>query len=296
MNTHLSVAVIIPAYNSFSTIEHSLDTLSKQEYPVHQIIVVDSSPNDQVEGIVTGKFPEVAFFHSKKRLLPHAARNAGAQKTSSDLLVFTDPDIYARPNWITNLVEAYRQHGGVIIGSVTNHSNSWLEWGIHFGKFDPFLPGAGIRPLGFCATANMLCSRSDFERMGGFEGDEMLGDLLISWKFVENHIPIIFAPSALVEHHHTQSYPVFLHERFLRGMDFGRLRHDQFHWTKLRTIWHLLITISGARLLGLMVREGKNSLKAKLFFKFLLTFPVSFTGQAFWLFGETSAFVRVLTR
>lgn len=296
ITTDLSVAIIIPAYNSFQTIEHSLNTFCKQKYPVYKIIVVDSSPNGRVEEIITRNFPEIAYIHSEKRLLPHAARNLGAQKTSSELLVFTDPDIYAHPNWLGSLVEAYRQQSGVIIGSLTNHANSWLEWGIHLGKFDSFLPEVGIRPLDFCATANMLCSRGDFEQTGGFENDEMLGDLLISWKFAENHIPIFLASSALVEHHHTQSYFGFLHERYIRGMDFGRLRYDRFHWTRLRTIRHLLITISGVRLINLMVRTGKHSLKAGLFVKFLFTFPVSFTGQAFWLFGEISAFIHVLTQ
>lgn len=294
MNTDPAVAVIIPSYNSFQTIEQSLNSFCKQDFHLYKIIVVDSSPNDQVEKIVTKNFPEITFIHSEKRLLPHAARNLGAQKTSSELLAFTDPDIYAPPNWLKNLVEAHQQHHGVIIGSLTNNTNSWLDWGIHLGKFDSFLPEREARTIGFCATANMLCSRSDFEKAGGFENDEMLGDLLISWKFTENHIPIFLVPQALVEHHHTQSFADFLRERYIRGMDFGRLRNDRFHWTRLQTIWHILVTISGLRLISLMVREGKHSLKAKLFIKFLYTFPISFTGQIFWLLGETSAFVCAL--
>ena len=296
MNTDLSVAVIIPSYNSFPTIEHSLNTFCKQGYPVYEIIVVDSSPNDRVEEIVTKNFPEITYIHSEKRLLPHAARNLGVQKTSSELLAFTDPDIYAPTDWLENLVKAHRQYGGAIIGSLTNHTNSWLDWGIHLGKFDSFLPEATVRPLGFCATANMLCSRKDFERAGGFENDEMLGDLLISWKLTENHIPIFLVPQAPVQHHHTQSYSGFLHERYTRGKDFGRLRHNRFHWTRFQTIRHILVTISGLRLVSLMIREGKHSLKAKLFIKFFYTFPVSFTGQIFWLLGETSAFIRALTQ
>ena len=296
MNIDLSVAVIIPSYNSFSTIEQSLITFLGQGYPIHEIVVVDSSPNGRVEEIVTKKFPQITYIHFEKRLLPHAARNLGVQKASSELLVFTDPDIYAPPDWLDNLVEAHRQYGGVIIGSLTNHTNSWLDWGIHLGKFDSFLPGAEACPLGFCATANMLCSRSDFEKVGGFENDEMLGDLLISWMFAKNRIPIFLAPQALVKHHHTQSYSSFLRERYIRGMDFGRLRRNQFRWTRLQTIRHILLTISGLRLISLMVREGKHSLKAKLFIKFLYTLPISFTGQVSWLLGETSAFIRALTQ
>jgi GT2 family glycosyltransferase len=239
-------------------------------------------------------FPAVTFVHSKKRLLPHAARNLGAQKTSSELLVFTDPDIYAPQDWLEQLVDAYRQYGGVIIGALTNHTDSWLDWGIHLGKFDSFLPEAEVRSIDFCATANMLCSRRDYEKVGGFESDEMLGDLLISWKFAENNIPMYLAPKAVAAHHHTQSLSGFMHERYIRGMDFGRLRQDRFQWTKLQTLRHILFTVSGLRLLSLLIREARNSLKAGLSTKFLYTFPVSLLGQISWLAGEITAFFHTL--
>jgi GT2 family glycosyltransferase len=296
MNNHPFVTVIIPAYNSFLTIENSLKSFCKQIYPAYKIIVVDSSPDCRVEDIVRKKFPEITFIHSAKRLLPHAARNLGVQKTFSELLVFTDPDVYAPADWLENMVNARRKFGGVIIGSLTNHTGLWLDWGIHLLKFDFFLPGDEVRPLAFGPTANMLCSRKDFEQMGGFESTEMLGDLLLSWKFTENHIPIFFVPQVLVAHHHAQSYFSFLHECYIRGMDFGRLRHKHFRWTRLRTIRHILLTMSGLRLIGLLLREGRHSLEAKLFIKFLYTFPVSFLGQIFWLLGETTAFIRALTK
>ncbi len=94
-------------------------------------------------------FPEVTYRHFAKRLLPHAARNLGARNETSELLVFTDPDIYAPPDWLENIVAERRQHGGVIVGSLTNYTNSWLDWGIHLMKFDFFLPAAEVRPLAF---------------------------------------------------------------------------------------------------------------------------------------------------
>jgi GT2 family glycosyltransferase len=295
MNSHPSVAVIIPAYDSFLTIERSLDSFCSQTYPGYEIIVVDSSPNDHVEKIVKKKFPGITYIHSEKRLLPHAARNQGARRTAADLFVFTDPDIYAPPDWLENIVAAHRQYGGVIVGSLTNHTDQWRDWGIHLMKFDLFLPDAEVRPLAFAATANMLCARRDFELMGGFENDEMLGDLLLSWKFSENQIPIFLVPSARVAHHHTQSVFEFLRERYRRGKDFGRLRHDRFHWTRLHTIRHIVLSVSGLRLIGLLVREGRHSLNAGLFIKFLHTSPVSLMGQACWLLGETAAFIRSLS-
>ncbi len=287
-----AIALIIPSYNSFRTIEQSLNSFCKQDYALYEIIVVDSSPNNLVKQIVTNHFPQIKFIHSKERLLPHAARNVGVKNTSSELLIFTDPDIYAPPNWIKCLVESYQQHGGVSIGSLMNHTNSWLDWGIHLGKFDSFLPEPATRPIGFCATANMLCSRADFEKVGGFENDEMLGDLLISWKFTENNIPIFLAPQAVAAHHHTQTYFNFLHERYVRGADFGRLRRAEFHWTKFNTFKHILMIVVGIRFASLIIRETIHAWKAKLLLKFLYTMPISLSGQVSWLWGEMNAYLR----
>jgi len=295
MSDFPSVAIIIPAYDSSRTVKQSLTGFCNQSYPALEIVVVDSSPDDSVSKIIESCFPGISYVHSGKRLLPHAARNLGVQKIASELLIFTDPDIYAPPGWVGSLVHAYQLHGGVIIGALTNHTAAWLDWGIHFGKFDAFLPAPQERPLGFCATANMLCSRRDFECAGGFQDEEMLGDLLISWKFIKNGIPILLAPRAVVEHHHIQSFTAFLRERYARGNDFGRLRINEFHWTKSRMLRHLLITISGLRLAGLLLREAKNSRQAGLSAKFLYTFPVSSAGQLFWLLGETGAYLRALS-
>ncbi len=294
MSMPASVAVILPAYNSSQTVKDCLEAICSQTYPGIQVMVVDSSPDDRVEEIVKQRFPQVAYLHVRERLLPHAARNLGVRQTASDLLIFTDPDIYAPPEWVENLVQARQQYGGVVIGALNNHGDRWLEWGIHLGKFDAFLPEREIRPLDFCATANMLCSRSDFEKAGGFVDQEMLGDLLISWKFRESHIPIRLYPQAVAAHHHTQSFRDFLRERFERGRDYGRLRIEHFHWSRTQILRHFLLTVSGLRLVGLMRRIGIHSRRAGCFKKFLYTLPVSSLGQFCWLSGEAAAFIRAI--
>lgn len=259
-----------------------------------EIVVVDSSPDVRVEKIVKANSFPITYIHFQERLLPHAARSLGVQRTSSELLVFTDPDIYAPPRWIRNLVTAYQQYGGVMIGALTNATDRWLDWGIHLGKFDSFLVEPEVRLLDFCATANMLCSRQDYMKVGGFENDEMLADLLISWKFTERHIPIRLIPLANALHHHTQSFSAFLRERYVRGLDFGRLRAERLHWTKLQIIRHALITLSGLRLLSLIIRQSRNARRAGLLIKSLSTLPISSMGQLLWLSGEVTAFFRVI--
>jgi hypothetical protein len=222
----------------------------------------------------------------ERRLLPHAARNVGVQNCDAELLLFSDPDIYARPGWVRRMVAAYEAYGGVIAGSLDNATRRWLDWGMHFAKFDLFLPGGTVHRWPYCATGNMLCSRRDLERVGGFDPDDMLADLLISWSFAEHGIPITFVPDAVVRHHHLGGFSGLLNERYRRGTIFGGLRRIHSHWTGLQALRQTVITLSGLRLANLVVRTGANARRAGRTGWFIATLPLVAMGHAAWLAGE----------
>src|SRR5512140_3056287 len=182
---HPSAAVVVPAYHSEQTVARSLASLACQDYPALQVILVESEPGGATEQCVRSSYPSVKYIAVQDRLLPQAARNVGVQQCQAELLLFTDPDIYVGPAWVRQMVAAHQRYGGAIVGPLDNATNRWLDWGIHFSKFDLFLPGGVPHRWEYCASGNMLCSRRDFERVGGFKGDDMFGDLIISWKFKE---------------------------------------------------------------------------------------------------------------
>jgi glycosyltransferase involved in cell wall biosynthesis len=111
-----AVSVIIPAYDSHETIVGCLAALAGQTFRDFETIVVDSGPDETTARLVAASFPWVRFERSPHRLLPHAARNRGIEMAQADLLVFTDPDIYARPAWLERLVAAHVLTGAVIAG------------------------------------------------------------------------------------------------------------------------------------------------------------------------------------
>jgi GT2 family glycosyltransferase len=281
-----SAAVILPAWHSEATVDGSLAALACQDYPSLQVVLVESEPGGAVERMVRSKYPSVRYIPVPNRLLPHAARNLGVQYCDADLLLFSDPDIYPEPGWVSRMVAAHRQYGGVIAGPLDNATQGWLDWGVHFAKFDLFLPGGEPHRWEYCATGNMLCSRQDLERVGGFRPDHMLADLLISWSFAERGIPITFLPDAVVRHHHVVTLRGALRERYERGCDFGRLRGAHAGWSAGQTLKQTLVTLSGLRLANLVVRTGANARRARRFGWFMATLPLVTMGHAAWLAGE----------
>jgi GT2 family glycosyltransferase len=288
------VSVLLPAYRSEATIARCLEALARQTYRDFEVLVVDSDPGAATEHTVRASFPWVLYEHSPRRLLPHAARNRGVERARGDLLVFSDPDCYARPDWLARLVATHRETGGVVVGAIACFGAGWRETGIHLCKFSKWLPAGAARPLDMSPTANMLLSRRDFAAAAGFPGGELLGDVTLSRRLRELGHELRFEPRAVVEHHHTQSVGAFLAERYERGRLFGQLRAAWLGERRWAIAFYLAVTllpIRLARILTLVARDARRAAQAG---RYLTTLPLVAAGHAASLAGEAAAYVRRL--
>jgi GT2 family glycosyltransferase len=287
------VSVVIPAWRSHATIAGCLEALAGQSFRDFETIVVDSSPGDETGRIVREGFPAVRFERSPRRLLPHAARNRGAELARGELLVFTDPDCYARPDWLERLLEARRRTGGTVVGALACHGRRWRDQGLHLCKFSKWLPAGALRPVDMSPTANMLISREDFTKAGGFPGEQMLGDVVLSWALQDHGRTLWLAPDAVVAHHHTQSFRDFLAERLTRGRMYGDLRTVRLRERRGALAFYLLVTVLPVRLpriLGLVAGHAMRARQGRLF---LATLPIVAAGHAAALAGEAAAYLRL---
>lgn len=288
------VSVVIPAYNSHDTIARSLESLEKQTFRDFEVVVVDSGPDHTGEHLARERFPWVRFERSPRRLLPHAARNRGVELARGPLLVFTDPDCYAAPDWLERLVETHRREGGTVVGALACHGRLWRDQGIHLCKFSKWLPGGAPHPVDMSPTANMLLPRALFGEAGGLPGEELLGDVTLSWTLREKGYRLLFDPGAVVEHHHLQSVKDFFRERYSRGILFANLRCSWRHGRRGPVFVYLVASVIPVRLpriLGLVAahcwRGGRTGW-------LLATLPLVAAGHVASLAGEAVGYVRCL--
>lgn len=283
------VSVVVPAYRSDATVAACLQALRRQEFRDFEVVVVDSSPDEATARVVAGGFPEVRFVRSRDRLLPHAARNAGAARARGELLVFTDPDVYARPDWLRELVAAHERTGQPVVGSLACHGRRWLDLGIHLCKFSKWLPAGEERPVDMSPTANMLLDRATFEAAGGFDGEYMLADALLSWRLLAGGRTLWFAPRAEVAHHHLSTFRGFLRERFERGGLFGELRADWEGHDRRRSLVYLAVSVLPIRLARILFLVASHCRRAGRLPELAATLPVVLLGHAAALLGESRA-------
>jgi GT2 family glycosyltransferase len=287
------VTVVIPAYRSEATIAGCLTALRRQSFAAFETVVVDSSPHDAVERIVAA-FPEVRYERSRGRLLPQAARNAGAALARGELLVFTDPDVYPAPQWLSRLVAAYRETGGVVVGSLACHGRRWLDLGVHLCKFSKWLPAGPPRAVDMGPSANLLCPRRLFEAAGGFSGDMLMGDTTLSWRLRRDGQVLWFEPAAVVAHHHLDDLPGFLGERFRRGRRFARMRLDWLGGRRSTRLLYLAVSVLPVRLASNLAHAARHAWRAGELPAYAATFPVVALGFAASLAGEAVSYSRGL--
>ena len=287
----MRVSVIIPSYESQATARATLESLRQQGFRDFETILIDSGRSDAVARIAAD-FPEVRFHRATQRLLPHEARNVGMQFARGALLLFTDPDIVAAPDWIEKLLEAHGVAAAPIAGAVASVQRNWLGLGVHLAKFDLWLPGGEPRTVPVAASVNFLCPRKLLDDAGGFDGREMIGDTLLSWELIRRGNTLRFAPDAIVYHDHRSTFAGLLRERFVRGADFARLRVERENWSVLQTCAVLFATIFPLRLIKLIARVFGACLRSHCLVDFIKTLPVITAGHAAWLAGEATQYWR----
>jgi GT2 family glycosyltransferase len=289
------VSVVVPIYKSKATLARCLQSLSEQTFLDREVILVDSSPGPECEEIAKGAFPDLVYRKSATRLSADEARNVGVQLARGELLVFTDPDAYPRPDWLETLVRCHRDNRCCVIGAVACYGEKWFDRAAHLVKFDKWLPSGKARLVTEGPTVNFLVPRDLYLAFGPFPETAGHGDTELSWRLTRGDVRLLFTPAAVVEHHHLQSWSELLAERFVRGAGYAELVSRWEGRSRLRLAARFLVSLLPFRLGSQLNRLWKNSRASGQHVAFLLALPVVVTALQAGLLGECAYCVRALT-
>ena len=106
-----SVAVIIVNYNGGELLLRCLSALSKQSRQPERIILVDNNSDDFSADQISIRFPEVETLSLSDNTGFAAANNLAVDKLKGiDWVALLNPDAYAEPDWLENLLTGAGQH------------------------------------------------------------------------------------------------------------------------------------------------------------------------------------------
>lgn len=283
-----SVSVIIPSYNSFKTVEHTLNGLLRQpDGVIDEIIVVDSSTDNKTRDLLM-KFRSEKVKVVMAQAGPGTARNIGVKNSTGELLAFIDSDAYPDPDWAENIIKAHADGcmvGGGSISVPDFQRNKAIPLAQFFLQYNEYMATGKTRIKRFVPSVTMFCDRRLFEKFGGFPAIRAAEDVLFCLT-VSKEEPIWFVPDIRVHHIFREDIPSFLANQMLLGkyiIIYRRINEpDAFYY---KGLWPLLF-LPGFMLIKLyrIVRRILRS-NPYLIFKFIYSFPLFILGLLFWGIG-----------
>jgi len=107
-----TISIIIPSYNRADKISLTINSFLKQTYnpSLYEIIICNNNSTDLTEELVnkyTHDYPEQIIYLKEPRQGVHYARNSAAKIAKGDILYFTDDDMIADPNLLSEIVKVF---------------------------------------------------------------------------------------------------------------------------------------------------------------------------------------------
>lgn len=180
-----SLTVIIAAHNSAELIPECLGSVISQLAPGDRVVLVDDGSTDATALVASELGVQVVLNPTPQG--PYVARNAGADGSSSDGLIFFDTRCVAAPGWL----ESHRallsagphalSYGEVTVGGGDRLAEALIR------DIQPFAIRnyADHEYLPYFPTCNLGVRRSSFIAVNGFKPVRSGGDADFCWRVQE---------------------------------------------------------------------------------------------------------------
>ena len=225
-----SVSVVVPVRNRELTIQPLLDSLQKLDYDRNkvEVIVVDGNSTDKTQEIVK-KYPVKLVVEKRKGL--NLARNTGIKCAKGEIVAFTDSDCIVPPNWITKIVENFKDPQiSCVGGSAKALDNDFISQYADNSivRLMPFFTKREelkkVKPFfRHPAGCNMAFRRKVAEEVGYFDENIRYGfdEVEFADRICRAGYKMVLDPDVLVWHKHRSTFREFLKQNFQYGKGSG---------------------------------------------------------------------------
>jgi len=227
--------VAIITLNRAEMLRHCLECLCRQTRPADEVVIVDNGSEDGTRAVVyeyAARLP-IRYVVEPKRGYS-SARNAALRAARGDIVLFTDDDCDAAPDWCRALCAPIEAGGADLVGGakLPGEPANYTMWADYLctesAVLHPALP-RGPRPA--LSTSNLALARRVIEKTGEFdERFLMCEDRDFCMRATGMGFRLLFEPTALVYHRGlARSVSAYLDKmrRYGRGSIYYNLTHGQ---------------------------------------------------------------------
>jgi glycosyltransferase involved in cell wall biosynthesis len=198
-----SVAVVVSELNAIRTIRGCLERIVHQDYPRDRfsVILVDAGSTDGTLAVAREFESQGVRVEVRQGCPEPEGQRIGVELTSSDIILFTNSDIFVPPDWISRHVAWHRRGYQLVGGSVfwggDKYSFAWNAVRAHHPTFQ-IEEGAGI---GFC---NCSVDRKIYDAAGGIRDLGSQHDAEFAFRIVRSGGRLALDPAIEIYHNHPQ--------------------------------------------------------------------------------------------
>ena len=212
-------SVIIPTRNRPEMLDRCLEALDRQAYArdEFEVIVVDDGGTVALDEIV-GRHAGVRLLRQENRG-PAVARNAGIAVARGEVIVLTDDDCRAEPEWLAALALAVAESPGAGLGGDVKPAPENGICGDASQLLISYLYNYTDSMMPFFCTNNVAFPRRLLLEIGGFDETFPLAaaedrDICGRW---QARYPLRHIAGAAVLHHQDLDFRGFLRQHFRYG-------------------------------------------------------------------------------
>ena len=208
------VSIIILNYNAGQLLSDCIESIFKTKYDNYEVILVDNASMDKSYKKCKEKFNRIHLIENEKNLGYCEGNNVGIREAKGEYVVILNPDTKVEPNWLDELVVAYRKHGDALYqpkilafeNKIFESAGNMLQiFGFGYpkgrGESDE---GQYNKPenIGYASGACLFTSMKVLNNIGYFDPFLFLyhDDLELGWRAAQRGIKSSYVPSAIIYH------------------------------------------------------------------------------------------------
>ena len=196
-------SVVVCSYNGGKTLDRCLASLKEINYPDYEVILVDDGSTDDTQAIAA-RHPWVKTIHHENKGLSFS-RNVGAHASTGEVIVYTDSDCMADPDWLYYLIGTLLSGDFAGVGgpNISPPAENWVQACVAAAPGGPshvLLTDVVAEHIPGC---NMAFHRWAFDQVGGFDPEYRKAgdDVDFCWRLQQSGGVIAFSPAAIVWHY-----------------------------------------------------------------------------------------------
>ena len=198
--TDWRVSVIIPTHERRATLPIAIDSVLEQNYPIHELFVVDDGSTDGTADEIAQRYPEVHLIRQDNHGVSHA-RNQAIKQSSGDWIALLDSDDRWYPDKLSRQVKALQaapQH------RLCHCDEHWLRNGKRVNPRHKHRKHGGdvfeqCLPLCCISPSAVMIHRSLFDDVGLFDESLPACEDYDLWLRICAREPVLYVDECLLE-------------------------------------------------------------------------------------------------